>query len=138
MWKYRKKKKATSKFRSGLEVSVIENLTKRKVSFKYEKCVVHYFKPSKEHKYTPDLELDNGLIIEIKGYLKREDRMKHILVKQQHPKLDIRFVFGNSKNKIYKTSKTTYADWCTKNGFQYADKLIPEEWLWEIKKTIKH
>ena len=89
MWKYRKKKKATSKFRSGLEVSVIENLTKRKVSFKYEKCVVHYFKPSKEHKYTPDLELDNGLIIEIKGYLKREDRMKHILVKQQHPKLDI-------------------------------------------------
>ena len=60
MWKYRKKKKATSKFRSGLEVSVIENLTKRKVGFKYEKCVVHYFKPSKEHKYTPDLELDNG------------------------------------------------------------------------------
>jgi len=119
-------------------VSVIENLTKRKVGFKYEKCVVHYFKPSKEHKYTPDLELDNGLIIEIKGYLKREDRMKHILVKQQHPKLDIRFVFGNSKNKIYKKSKTTYADWCTKNGFQYADKLIPEEWLWEIKKTIKH
>ena len=106
MWKYRKKK-ATSNFRSGLEVSVADNLTRRNVKFKYEKCVVHYFKPSKEHKYTPDLELDNGIIIEIKGYLKREDRMKHLLVKNQHPKLD----------------------WCIKNGFQFADKTIPKEWL---------
>ena len=36
------------------------------------------------------------------GYIKREDRKKHLLVKEQQPSLDIRFVFGNSKNKIYK------------------------------------
>ena len=118
MWKYRKKK-ATSNFRSGLEVSVADNLTRRNVKFKYEKCVVHYFKPSKEHKYTPDLELDNGIIIEIKGYLKREDRMKHLLVKNQHPKLA----------KLSKGAKSSYADWCIKNGFQFADKTIPKEWL---------
>ena len=66
-----------------------------------------------------------------KGRFVLEDRKKHLLVKQQHPELDIRFVFSNSKNKINKKSKTTYADWCEKNGFKYADKVIPDEWFEE-------
>ena len=48
---------------------------------------------------------------------------------RQHPEFDIRFVFTSSKNKISKNSKTSYADWCDKNGFLYADKFIPEEWF---------
>ena len=122
-------KKRTSNYRSGLEDNVIKDLEFRKVNFKYEKRVILYFKPSTKHKYTPDIELDNGVLIEIKGFFKREDRKKHLLVKEQQPKLDIRFIFGNSKNKIYKGSKTSYADWCTKNGFQFADKIIPNEWI---------
>jgi hypothetical protein len=51
------------------------------------------------------------------------------LVKQQHPELDIRFVFTSSKSKISKNSKTTYADWCIKHGFKYSDKIIPDEWF---------
>jgi len=128
MWKQRKKKTTSSRYRSGLEELVINNLTQRNVRFKYEQLVLMWLKPRTEHKYTPDIELDNGIIIEIKGHLKREDRMKHLLIKQQFPKVDLRFVFGNSKNKIYKQSKTTYADWCRKNGFQFADKVIPKEW----------
>jgi hypothetical protein len=50
-------------------------------------------------------------------------------VKKQHPELDIRFVFTSSKNKISKASKTSYADWCDKNGYKYADKFIPDEWF---------
>ena len=90
----RKKRKvqAISKYRSGLEEFVIKNLNERYVKFEYEQYVVCYFKPQKESKYTPDLRLANGIIIEIKGYLKREDRMKHILIQQQHPTLDIRFL----------------------------------------------
>ena len=90
----RKKRKvqAISKYRSGLEEFVIKNLNERNVKFEYEQYVVCYFKPQKESKYTPDLRLANGIIIEIKGYLKREDRMKHILIQQQHPTLDIRFL----------------------------------------------
>jgi len=38
-------------------------------------------------------------------------------------------VFTNSNTKINKGSKTTYGMWCSKNGFLYADKLIPKEWL---------
>jgi hypothetical protein len=54
---------------------------------------------------------------------------KHILVKRHNPELDIRFVFSNSNAKISKASKTTYAMWCRKNGYKFADKTIPEEWV---------
>jgi hypothetical protein len=90
---------------------------------------VAYIIPASEHTYNPDFKLPNGIIIETKGRFVIADRKKHLLVKQQHPELDIRFVFTNSKNKINKKSKTTYADWCEKNGFKYADKEIPEEWF---------
>ena len=75
--------------------------------------------------------LSNGIIVESKGRFVTADRKKHLLIKKQHPTLDIRFVFSNSKAKINKGSKTTYGDWCDKHGFLYADKLIPEEWLYE-------
>ena len=57
--------------------------------------------------YTPDFELPNGIIIESKGRFVAADRKKHLLVQKQHPELDIRFVFSNSKAKISKGSKTT-------------------------------
>lgn len=81
--------------------------------------------------------MKNGIIIEAKGLFEIEDRQKHLLVKQQYPNLDIRFVFQNSNNKIYKGSKTTYADWCKKNGFKFANKLIPASWFTESKKDTK-
>lgn len=127
-------KKTTSKYRSGLEVSVIENLNKRKVNFTYESVVIAYSKPSTSHKYTPDINLLNGIFVEIKGFFKREDRAKHLAIKNSNPKVEIRFLFGNSRNKIYKGSKTTYADWCTKHGFKFADKVIPDDWIKEIRK----
>ena len=70
-----------------------------------------------------------ALVIETKGRFVTADRQKHILIKEQHPDLDIRFLFQNSKARISKSSKTTYADWCRKHGFQFADKVVPEEWL---------
>ena len=54
---------------------------------------------------------------------------KHILLKEQNPYLDVRFIFPDSNKKIYKGSKTTYGDWCDRHGFLYADNRIPREWL---------
>jgi hypothetical protein len=65
------------------------------------------------------------------------DRRKHIAIKKQHPKLDIRFVFTNSKSKLSKGAKSSYADWCIKHGFRYYDRIIPEDWLKEKGKN-KH
>lgn len=118
-------------FRSGLEETIAEQLTSKGVGFSFEELVIPYVKPEKPAKYTPDFVLANGIIIESKGRFLTEDRQKHLLVKKQHPEYDIRFVFSNSRTKISKRSKTTYADWCDKNGFLYADKEIPDAWLKE-------
>ena len=119
----------TSKYRSGLEEAVANQLNSLSIPFEYEKLVLNYTRPEKEHRYTPDFVLNNGIIIKCKGQLLTSDRQKMILVKKHHPKRDIRFVFSNSKSRISKKSKTTYAMWCERNGFPYADKFIPTEWL---------
>jgi hypothetical protein len=120
--------KTTSGFRSGLEERVAKQLLSLSVPFQYEKSKVSYVVPEKPHWYTPDFVMGNGVIIETKGEFSSSDRVKHLLIQKQHPCLDIRFVFSNSRAKLSKKSNTTYACWCTKHGFMYADKLIPIEW----------
>ena len=117
-------------YRSGLEDRISEQLKSLKVPFKYEEFKIKY-EVNEVRTYTPDFELPNGIIIESKGRFVAADRKKHLLVKKQHPELDIRFVFSNSRAKISKGSKTTLGMWCDKHGYLYADKLIPEEWIKE-------
>lgn len=74
------------------------------------------------------------MVVESKGRFLTADRQKMLAVKAAHPHLDIRFVFSNSKTRISKTSSTTYAMWCQKNGFPFADKDVPDEWLKESPK----
>jgi len=120
-------------YRSGLEETLGLQLERAGVPFSFESEKIAYQKPASNHKYTPDFILPNGIIIESKGRFVTADRQKHLLVKKQHPDKDIRFVFSSSKQKISKGSKTTYADWCEKYGFKYADKVIPLAWLEEAK-----
>ena len=116
-------------FKSGLEENISNQITDKGIKVEYETEEVKYIIPASPHTYHPDFKLPNGIRVETKGRFVLADRKKHLLVKEQHPELDIRFVFSNSKNKINKKSKTTYADWCEKNGFKYADKVIPDEWF---------
>jgi hypothetical protein len=99
------------------------------VKVEYETTKIKYVIPESLHTYTVDFVLPNGIMVETKGRFVADDRKKHLLIQKQHPELDIRFVFQNSKVKINKGSKTSYADWATKNGFKFADKEVPEEWL---------
>ena len=118
-------------WRSGLEGVNAAHLKKHKVPYRYEKVVVPYVQPEKQRKYTPDFLLKNGIIIETKGRFVTADRQKHILVKQQHPDLEIRFVFSNPNQRISKQSATTYAVWCQSKGFKYAKGLVPVKWTQE-------
>jgi hypothetical protein len=118
-------------FKSGLEENISQQITSKGIEVQYESEKVVYIIPASEHSYHPDFKLPNGIRIETKGRFVIADRKKHLLVKEQNPNLDIRFVFSNSKNKINKRSKTTYGDWCDKHGFKYADKVIPDEWFME-------
>lgn len=118
-------------FRSGLEEDLAAQLQAAGVPYTYEELTLRYTKPATPSRYTPDFVLPNGIIIETKGRFLPADRKKHLLIQQQHPELDIRFVFTRSAAKLSKTSKTTYANWCEKHGFLYADKAVPQEWLEE-------
>lgn len=116
-------------FRSGLEDKIADQLRKQGIDPQYEQMKIEFTRPARVSKYTPDFRLPNGIIIESKGRFLTDDRQKHLLVQAQHPEYDIRFVFSNSKARISKASKTTYADWATKHGFKFADKLIPQAWI---------
>ena len=116
-------------FKSGLEETISIQIESKGIKVEYETEKVNYTIPASSHTYKPDFKLPNGIRVETKGRFVLTDRKKHLLVKEQNPTLDIRFVFTNSRNKINKKSKTTYADWCEKYGFKYADKVIPDEWF---------
>ena len=118
-------------FKSGLEETISQQIESQGIKVEYETEKVPYIIPASNHTYSPDFKLPNGIRIETKGRFVAADRKKHLLVKEQNPNMDIRFVFSNSKNKITKKSKTTYGDWCEKNGYKYADKIIPNEWFLE-------
>lgn len=111
---------------SGLEVKVANQLLGLDVNAEYEAVALTY---TIEKTYNPDFKLPNGVLVEVKGYFPSEDRAKMRAVKRAHPDRDIRILFGNAHTKINKNSKTTYAMWADKNGFPWADKVVPKEWV---------
>ena len=131
-----KRKHFKGRYRSGLEKNVAEFLKTKQKKVRYEKLKIEW-EDLRYRTYTPDFTLDNGIIIETKGVFDSEDRRKHLQVQKQHPELDIRFVFTNLYAKLYKGSKTTYAQWCEKNNFLASHRIIPKEWLTEKGKEIK-
>ena len=121
-------------YRSGLEHKISLYLDQHKIRYTYESIKIEW-EDLAYRTYTPDFVLDNGIIIESKGLFTAIDRRKHIAIKKQHPYLDIRFVFTNSKAKLRKGAKSNYGEWCIKYGFRYYDRIIPEDWLKEKGKN---
>ncbi len=116
------------RYRSQFEANFARNLRERKIASLYEQDKIQYI--PKPRTYTPDFYIKEGdFYVETKGRFFATDRTKHLLIKEQHPDIDIRFVFLNAKNRLDKRSRTTYAQWCEKNGFLYAEKRMPEEWM---------
>lgn len=113
-------------YRSGFEQAVALQLGA--VEYEYEPKASKVRYTPKERMYLPDFVLANGVILEVKGRFTGPDRVKHELIKAQHPELDIRFVFQRNQ-PINKGSKTMYSDWCDKRGFKYCFVNIPEEWI---------
>lgn len=122
-----RKSARTLTYRSLLEKRVSSELPPE-VRKQYETHKITY---EVEHVYNPDFTIHDKLFIEVKGYFRASDRAKHLHIKEQHPEIEIMFIFGDARNKIHKNSKTTYADWCEKHGFRYTDvkQGIPKEWF---------
>ena len=128
---YKKGTKTKGK-KSKFEAEVAGWLDEKGVKYEYEKKKYRYFTT---HQYTPDFILENGVILEVKGYFAADDRAKLLALKKFYPELDIRMVFKKN-NKIHKKSAMRYTDWCKKHGFKYAMNEIPDEWLKEPKKDV--
>jgi hypothetical protein len=120
-------------YRSHFEFEIAKQAEKDSIRVKYEPEESRVAWVPKVKTYTPDFVLDNGIIVEAKGRLTVHDRSKHLLVKEQHPELDIRFVFQYN-NPITKGSKTRYTDWAEKHSFKWAMSTIPKEWAKEKKR----
>jgi hypothetical protein len=128
-------------YRSGLERDISSYLKKKNIPFTYEEDRLRYVVPASNHIYTPDFKITTKsgkeMYIEAKGKWDYTDRYKHLLIRQAHPDIDIRFVFSNPRQRIRKGSKTTYADICEGNGrapfkgvtWKYAKGTIPSSWL---------
>lgn len=117
------------RYRSKSEERVAGHLNELGVAYQYEPKdqKVPY---EVQRTYLPDFVLTNsGVILEVKGHLTSEDRSKYIRIKATHPSIDIRFVFDRATNKLNKNSKTTYAEWATKHGFLWCEKIIPPNWI---------
>lgn len=119
--------------KSSLERSVYKDLQalkgRSKLKVAYEEDSFPYYLV---RKYIPDFSITfkdgRVMYIEAKGWLRSEDRSKMIAVKKANPDLDIRMLFQND-NKLNKNSKSRYSDWALKNGFPFAFKHVPQEWL---------
>ena len=80
------------KYRSKFELSLAKTLTANNIEFQYEEERFEYI-PAPRH-YTPDFYFpETNIYVEAKGHLDKGDRVKMVLMKKQHPELDIRFVF---------------------------------------------
>jgi len=116
--------------RSTLEADALNNLTERSVYWMYEDEKLHY---TIKARYTPDITLatksGSVIYVECKGWFKPEDRRKLKAVRDCNPGIDIRLLFSNPNKKIAKRSKTSYAQWCDKNGFKWTRWVVPQEWL---------
>ena len=131
-----KRQHLSRRYRSGLEKEAAAFLKERQKKVEYEKIKIEW-EDLRYRTYTPDFELDNGIIVETKGIFDSDDRRKHLEVKRQHPDLDIRFVFSNARSKLYKGAKSRYCDWCDKNGSNWSHRIIPEERLKEKGSRLK-
>lgn len=134
-----KKLHASYTLRSDFEKRVATYLDKEAVGYTYEEDKITYTVPESKHTYNPDFRLANGIFIEVKGNFDAKSRQKMALVIEQNPDKDIRMIFM-SDNKISKSSKTRYSDWCIKRGVDFcidSSGKLPEHWLVENPTRIE-
>lgn len=140
------KKKAKIQYRSKFEADLAARLEKDRVPFAYETetfpitlTVVgaacgacgerkRVYKPSR---YTPDFFFPNW-VVEAKGKFTARDRKRvmallaEFLSRGERRKFALLFM---RDNKLSKTSKIRYSNWCTTHAIPYAIGTFNKEWL---------
>ena len=123
--KLRPQPQQTSKYKSKFESQFADDLKKRNLSLpmKHSALTMKLLAPI-------SLTLYSTVLLLKRRATSRNKIDENILrLRRNGPDLDIRFCFQNSRTKLSKAKNSiSYADWCTRHGFQYCDKFIPEDW----------
>lgn len=132
--KRKSRKEALAKgFRSNFEYEIAKYFERNGIEYEYEQKRLKFVVPETKRTYTPDWEIKGkqNIVYESKGRFSSADRRKMLLVIKDNPEIKVRMIFQNSTIRISKSSKTTYADWCDKNGIEWCDfRLgIPKGWI---------
>ena len=140
----RRKQALAEGYASGFELDIAEDLKEKGEDFGYEEQTFELWLPVhrghqcaecghgrvlKRANYTPDFFLSNGIIVESKGRFTALDRRKAMAIVEQYD-VDYRLVFEYD-NKLSRSAKQRYSEWCEKQGIKYAIKRVPTEWLSE-------
>ena len=121
------------KLRSKLEGKFEAILKDYKIEYGYEITKIPYTVPESQHTYLVDFTILSGVLIECKGWLQdHAERRKYVLLKEQYPDLDLRFVFADP-NKKCGGMKTTHAEWADRHGFRWCSINDKEQILHWIK-----
>lgn len=108
----------TTKFKSGVEQKFWAQHRLPYETARFAYTLVHH--------YTPDWTVSPTAFIETKGIWTGTDRTKMLEMKKQHPHITVLMAFQKPDKTISKHSKTTYAAWCDKHGFQWCDATDKE------------
>lgn len=111
--------------RSNLETQVEESLIAQGLSPSYE---TEKFPYVLHRKYTPDFKVGN-VYVEVKGWWPSAERTKFLQVIVNNPGLPIFVALQRPTLTLSKTSKTTYAQWCTKHGIAWCPIPIPPDFM---------
>lgn len=128
-------------FAAKAERNFAINLDAHKIWWMYEPEKIEWWPPPLKAKvYTPDFKIKkkNGdyFFVEFKGFFRKGNKRKMRAVKQQHPNLDIRFVFMDASKPtgthVRKNgTKMTHGEWADRYGFPWAQGFIPKAWMEE-------
>ena len=119
----RSRKKIQAPYKSKFE----QEFHSRYPQLQYETNKLKY---TVEHTYNPDWKIKENVYIETKGLWRAADRAKHLHMREQHPEVTVYLVFQNPNNRLSRVSKTTYGEYCTKHGIEWATiDNVPEAWF---------
>ncbi len=119
------------KFASTYEQKLTEYFDEHDIQWEYEPIKIPWQPVTRMYKPDFKITLPSGeqFFLEAKGYFDGQARSKMIQVKNQHPDMDIRFVFMRGKNPISAKAKkpTTYEAWAKRYGFPIFEVPLPTE-----------
>lgn len=143
----RRKRKPREPFRSLYEEKIGDWLEENGIDYGYELYSFEYEGPVRRNRsrcsecgskelvydgwYTPDFFVGTDCIIEAKGRFTAADRRKIKAVKDTVPELKDKLVMMfMTDNKLNRSAKMRYSDWCEQEGIDYVVGTEPKkEWL---------